>query len=79
MNIIQSIKSLNRLQITIWISSLCIIFISFVLFQTNDMMTLIASLIGATALIFVGKGDALGQFLTIVFALFYSIISYDCM
>lgn len=78
MNIIQSIKSLNQLQLTIWISSLCIIFISFVLFKTNDMMTLIASLIGATALIFVGKGDALGQLLTMVFALFYSIISYEC-
>lgn len=78
MNIILSFKNLTRLQLYIWLSSISLIFISFVLFQTNDYMTILASLIGATALIFVGKGDPLGQLLTIVFALFYSIISYQC-
>jgi len=33
------------------------------------------SIIGATALIFVGKGDAIGQLLTIIFAVIYAIIS----
>ena len=40
-------------------------------------MTLIASLIGVTALIFVAKGDVLGQILTIVFSLIYSLISFS--
>ena len=39
-------------------------------------MTLAASLIGVTALIFVAKGYVLGQVLTVVFALFYGYISY---
>ncbi|MBQ8200656.1 MAG: nicotinamide mononucleotide transporter [Clostridia bacterium] len=40
------------------------------------MLSLTASLIGVTALIFVAKGHALGQVLTIVFAVFYGIISW---
>ena len=39
------------------------------------MLTLIASIIGATALIFVSKGMVIGQVLTVVFAVFYGVIS----
>lgn len=40
-------------------------------------LTLAASLVGVTALIFVAKGDVLGQILTVVFAVLYSVISWD--
>ena len=41
-----------------------------------DLFSVIASLIGVTALIFVAKGYVIGQILTVVFALFYGVISF---
>ena len=69
-------KTLSKLEWMIWIISLTIISISFFLFTDKNIITLLASLIGVTALIFIAKGDPLGQFLTIIFAIFYSIISF---
>ena len=69
-------KDLSRSELLIWISSLIIVIFSFVLSTSDDILTLIASLIGATALIFVAKGYVIGQILTVVFAVFYGIISY---
>lgn len=40
------------------------------------LLTLIASLVGVTALIFVAKGDVWGQILTITFSILYGIISF---
>lgn len=60
----------------LWLVSLCIIALSFLLSGGQDYLSLIASLIGVTALIFVAKGYVLGQILTVVFAVFYGIISY---
>ncbi len=77
MNIIKSIKNLSLLEKVLWISSLVIILTSFCLISSDDWLTVIASLIGATALIFVGKGDAIGQLLTIVFSIIYAIISFQ--
>lgn len=41
-----------------------------------DPLSTAASLVGVTALIFVAKGMVTGQVLTVVFAVFYGIISY---
>ncbi|MDE5670429.1 MAG: nicotinamide riboside transporter PnuC, partial [Eubacterium sp.] len=49
---------------------------SFLFVSQRDYLTLIASLIGATALIYVAKGEPLGQILTVVFSAFYSVISF---
>lgn len=76
MNIIESIKSLSKAEKTIWIISLITIILSSCLFSERDTLTIIASVIGATALMFVGKGDAIGQLLTIIFAVIYAIISF---
>ena len=76
MNIIESIKSLTKAERLRWGISLLAIVLSSCLFGERDALTIIASLIGATALIFVGKGDAIGQLLTIVFAVIYAIISF---
>jgi nicotinamide riboside transporter PnuC len=40
-------------------------------------MTLAASLIGVTSLIFNAKGNPFGQLLMIVFSLLYGVISYN--
>lgn len=68
-------KDLSKFELTLWICSMCIVTFSFLL-SSNDILTLIASLIGVTALIFVAKGYVLGQILTVVFAVFYGIISF---
>lgn len=68
-------STLTKREWCIWIVSLIMVTVSFFLGADRDILTLIASLIGVTALIFVAKGDVLGQALTVVFAIFYSIIS----
>jgi len=49
---------------------------SFIIFDRESYITLIASLIGVTSLIFNAKGNPFGQSLMIVFSLLYGIISF---
>ena len=72
-----SIRNLNTFEKRLWLLSVVVVTTSFLLFGSENFMTLIASLIGVTALIFVAKGDVLGQILTIVFSLIYSLISFS--
>lgn len=67
---------LTRFECMLWLSSVTIITFSFILSRAGDALTLIASLVGVTALIFVAKGFVIGQILTIVFAVLYGIISF---
>lgn len=60
----------------IWFSSVVLIVISFVLFSRGGTITLIASLIGVTSLIFNAKGNPIGQVLMVVFSLLYGVISF---
>ena len=63
-------------ELTLWGSSAGLILISFFLFDRVSFMTLAASLIGTTSLIFNAKGNPIGQALMIVFSLLYGVISY---
>jgi len=45
-------------------------------FDRENFLTLVASLIGVTSLIFNAKGNPLGQFLMIIFSVLYGIISF---
>ncbi len=69
-------KDLSRFEMVLWIVSIVVVTASFVLGEGNDYLTLVASLIGVTALIFVAKGYVIGQILTVIFAVFYGIISF---
>jgi len=69
-------RDLSRFELTLWLSSVCLIVGSFVFSGSDDPLTVTASLIGVTALIFVAKGYVIGQVLTVVFAVFYGIISF---
>ena len=66
----------TRFEIVLWTLSVLFILVSFCIFDRENYMTLIASLIGATFLIFNAKGNPIGQLLTMVFGLLYGIISY---
>jgi len=66
----------SKAEIVLWISSVTAIVISFCTFDRTNYMTLYASLIGVTSLIFNAKGNPFGQLLMVVFSVLYGIISY---
>ena len=61
----------------LWCCSVFFIVLSFFIFDRENYLTLIASLIGVTSLIFNAKGNPIGQFLMVIFSLLYGIISYS--
>ncbi len=69
-------KDLNKFELILWLTSVVVVALSFLLSPAKDYLTLIASLIGVTALIFVAKGYVIGQILIVIFAVFYGIISF---
>ena len=66
----------SRGELTLWGGSAGLILASFFLFDRVNFMTLAASLIGTTSLIFNAKGNPIGQALMILFSLLYGVISY---
>lgn len=66
------------MEIILWIVSVLMIIISFFIFDSQNYLTLIASLIGVTSLIFNAKGNPFGQLLMVIFSLLYGIISFRC-
>lgn len=66
----------TRGEIILWSASVMVIIISFCAFDRANYMTLCASLIGVTSLIFNAKGNPFGQLLMVVFSLLYGVISY---
>ena len=67
----------SRKELALWGSSVALIILSFVLFDRVNYLTLAASLIGATSLIFNAKGNPFGQFLMIIFSALYGVISWS--
>lgn len=64
-------------ELLLWCASVALILISFFIFGGSGYLTLVASLIGVTSLIFNAKGNPFGQFLMIVFSLLYGVISFS--
>ncbi len=69
--------NLSKIETALLLTSLVAAVASYILSGSRDVLTLIASVIGAFALIFVAKGYVIGQILTVVFALFYAVISFN--
>ena len=67
----------TKFEIGLWTISVVLILFSFFAFDRDNYLILIASIIGATFLIFNAKGNPIGQFLTVVFSMLYGIISYE--
>lgn len=61
----------------IWITSAGLILLSFFLFDRENHLTLAASLVGVTSLIFNAKGNPTGQILMLAFSVMYSVISFS--
>lgn len=66
----------TKTEITLWCISALSILIFFFIFDRENMLTLTASLIGVTSLIFNAKGNPFGQFLMVIFSCLYGIISF---
>lgn len=76
MKFIDTIRSLTKFECALWSFSVIVVTVSFLCSGDPDILTLSASLVGVTALIFVSKGAVLGQMLTVAFSLLYGWISW---
>ena len=64
-------------EIILWMTSVFMIVVSFVMFDKVNYHTLFASLLGVTSLIYNAKGNPIGQILMVIFSIIYGIISYS--
>lgn len=67
----------TKMELLFWAWSNVLIIFSFFFFKQTNFLTLGASLIGVSSLIFSAKGNPIGQVLMIIFSLFYGIISFS--
>lgn len=76
MNLKKTFGALTCFERWLWAVSLVVVACSYVVAGESDWMTLVASLVGVTSLIFLAKGMLIGQVLVIIFSTFYGIVSY---
>ncbi len=69
-------KYFTKFEIGLWLSSVTFILLSFFIFDRENYLTLIASLVGITSLIFCAKGNPLGQLMMVAFSAIYGVISF---
>ncbi len=69
-------KGLTKFERGLWICSMTIVLIAGLFGGANSTLSLIASLIGVTSLIFAARGDVFGPILMVLFAVLYGIVSY---
>ncbi len=69
-------RSFTIFEWCLWGISALAVLLSFLFSAERSPLSLTASLVGVTALIFLAKGRVLGQVLTVVFAVLYGIVSY---
>lgn len=67
---------LTKFEWGLWITSVTVVIASYLVAGGEGILNMIASLVGVTALIFLAKGYVTGQVLTVVFAIFYGIVSF---
>ena len=69
------INYFTQTEIILWCVSTMLVLASFLVFDRENYLTLAASLIGVTSLIFNAKGNPFGQLLMVIFSVLYGIIS----
>lgn len=63
-------------ELALWFASLFVITAGFFLLGGRGPLTLLASLVGVSSLIFSAKGNPIGQLLMVLFSCMYGVISY---
>lgn len=69
-------RTFSKGELLLWGASVLLIAVSFCAFDRENWLTLIASLVGATSLIFCAKGNPAGQALMLLFSALYGVISW---
>jgi len=72
----KSKRYFSKFEIALWLSSVAFITAFFLIFDRSNYLSLAASLIGVTSLIFCAKGNPAGQALMIIFGIMYGFISW---
>lgn len=73
----KALNYFNKRDIALWLSSVMIIIASYIFSSGGSILSVVASLVGVTSLIFCAKGNPFGQVLMIIFSLLYGVISYN--
>lgn len=77
MQIAQKLNYFTKTEKLLWSISVFFIVSAFLCFDRANYITLAASLVGATSLIYCAKGNPAGQLLMVVFSVLYGIISWQ--
>lgn len=72
-----SLKEFTRFEKILWITSIAVVAGSFILSKSFNVVSLLASLLGVSGVILCAKGNVIGQFLIIIFALLYAFVSFE--
>lgn len=74
--ILSFFKNFSVFEAVLWSGSVLAILLSFFLCGNTSWLNLTGSLIGVTSLLFLAKGNVIGNFLCVAFSVFYGVISY---
>lgn len=74
--LLSRIRYFEKSEIALWCISILFITASFCIFDRKNYLTLTASVIGVTSLIFNAKGNPFGQLLMVIFSILYGMISF---
>ena len=77
MKLLKFFSTLTKFEWCLWIFSILGVLICTLLSPDFHLLSLIASLIGVTSLIFIAKGAWQGQILMVIFATLYGIVSFE--
>lgn len=67
----------NRFERGLWLTSVLVITLSFLISGQFEPLYCFTTLLGVTALVFLAKGNVVGQMMIVVFSLLYGYISYN--
>ena len=70
-------KLLNKFEKSLWLFSMSIILLSYIISGFEGTANMLCSLVGVTSLIFIAKGHVFGMFLCTLFATYYGVISFS--
>lgn len=72
----ETFSSLTRFEWWLWVVSVVVVAGAYLVAPQPEYLTLSASLIGVTSLIFIAKGMLIGQVLVVLFSVLYGVVSY---
>ena len=73
---VKALIKLSKFELSLWLCSSTVVLISYFFSGDNGLIYTIASFIGVTALIYLAKGNVVGQILSVIFCVFYGIFSF---